>query len=408
MSSNGINAMTSYPYSMAGYPSDLASLMNDPYFLQLYAANSSKGSTNTANSTNTATGTTSTQADPYSPVNFRANAKPAKKNNTGAYVASGIGAVVLGTGVYIFTRGKSGKGIWNQLKTGFDDIKNNGLFKKAKDEVLAWKDKILLRERNIGGTPTRMVNIPGEVRTLNSGDALLRQMDIPTTITRAFDDTANIRATGFEASFKHGTETNKVIVKDGKLFALENGSGDDIMSSYSSNADFKKAVDEFVEKVLKRDKGTINNPDYALKNLDYEYAIDDILYQCRAASVGSTGAFQAVKTNRYLATEDKVSTLLANLDDDARKALRNYIDNGRTKELKEAVVEMTHSGDKWRFINGEPVAFYNGSRWVEKGVAGDIDVFNAKIMSSDTFKDDLLKAYSKASGYDNPIYELVR
>ena len=131
------------------------------------------------------------------------------------------------------------------------------------------------------------------------------------------------------------------------------------------------------------------------------------MYQCKAKEVGRTGILQSIQTNRYLASEDKVSTLLANLDDEAQKVLRNFRDKGRTKELKEAIVEYTHNGDKWRFVDGEPVAFYNGSRWIEKGVAGDVDLFNAKIMSSEDYLEKLTKGYSKAKSYNNPIYELV-
>ena len=407
---NGVNALT-------GLPFDAAYLWNDPYFQQAYATpNAKAGSTGTSS---TPTGTTSTSTGetrtslPDTNINFKGNTQNTATKGGKNWALGGIGiATVAGGALYIASRGKAGKGVWNKLATGWDDIVKNGLFKKAQKEAASWKDRILCREVKVGGTNTRMVNIPNEVRTLNATTdaSTIRNLGIDTTIARNFDDVANIRATGFEAEITHGGFKNRIIVKDGKLHEIK-GKGTsgrfdkDVMNDYNSNADFKKAVDEYIEKVLKRDKDALK--DKTLKNLDYEYAIDDILYQCRADKVGRTGTLQSIQTNRYLASEDKVSTLLANLDDEAQKVLRNFRESGRTKDLKEAIVEYTHNGDKWRFVDGEPVAFYNGSRWIEKGVAGDVDLFNAKIMSSEDYLEKLTKGYSKAKSYNNPIYELV-
>lgn len=230
------------------------------------------------------------------------------KSNTAAWITGGV--ITAGAAVaFVASRGKTGKGFFENLKAGWKNIFNGG--KNAEKAITISQVGKGKKTKTIVTMPSRRRTLKGYNNT-SELEMTTQAKDLGLNFNRNLqltDDAAKLKQTNFEFKIKgkKSDQTYTGTYRNGKVVQLKNSEGEIINLENSTNTKLNNKV-KAIEKGLKESKNagddvTLSNTIYAEYLADGGFVVHHANFNGRNAKKGIV----AIRTNRYMSNEAAVT-----------------------------------------------------------------------------------------------------
>lgn len=277
--------------------------------------------------------------------------QPQEESDSGSgWLAGGItaAAAIAGTACWLASRGKSAgaKGIWNQIKTGF-----NSFGKKAATET----NRISVRTVN----GEQILSLPNNTRALNAhtvtnleGEANRLGLNVNSAL-KWTDDAAQLKSTHLE--FDLGGTNYKGIYRNGEIVSLEDAAKNKLDLNNLTDNNLKTKLDEIKTALASKKAPT----DVNLSNTCYVQNLGDNNTAVFLSDAKNNG-LRVIRTNRYGINDEGVVAACA---DSEFAAARQGLIDGKYDSWKvtSGVWSPKDSKTIWQRLGFQNASEYKGS-----------------------------------------------